>query len=104
MTARIWTAVLGFCALSIMTIGAAAQPAGNAAPANPTPPCGPPVGELSFVCGAPHPEDLAHIPGTRFLIASGFTNGAGLKLVDTDAKTLRLWYSGTPAQIHPDTK
>lgn len=101
-------AALGVCAAGILALPLAAQPAGIAPSANnppaasPTSPCGAPVGELSFVCGAQHPEDLAHIPGTRFLIASGFATGAGLKLVDTDAKTLRLWYGGTVAQIRPD--
>jgi hypothetical protein len=54
---------------------------------------------LRFVCGATKPEDLAHIPGTRWLIASGFSDGAGLKLVDTAALTLRAWYTGSAAQI-----
>ena len=35
-----------------------------------------PSGNLHFVCGAQHPEDLAHIPGTPWLIASGFSDGA----------------------------
>ncbi len=30
--------------------------------------------------------------------------GAGLKLVDTDAKTARLFYTGNPAQQRPDKK
>src|ERR1700755_1387832 len=63
-----------------------------------------PTGELSFVCGAQHPEDLAHIPGTPWLIASGFSEGAGLKLVDTRTGTLSRWYTGAPDQIPPDKK
>jgi hypothetical protein len=61
-----------------------------------------PSGELHFVCGAEHPEDLAHIPGTPWLIASGFSDGAGLKLVDTRTDTLRRWYMGSVEQIRPD--
>lgn len=61
-----------------------------------------PAGGLHFICGADHPEDLAHIPGTRWLIASGFLNGAGLKLVDTDSKSLRFWYSAVRDQIRWD--
>ncbi len=61
-----------------------------------------PVDGLHFVCGADHPEDLAHIPRTRWLIASGFQKGAGLKLVDTDSKSLRFWYSAERDQIHWD--
>lgn len=58
-----------------------------------------PSQSLLFVCGAAKPEDLAHIPGTRWLIASGFSDGAGLKLVDTAALTLRKWYTGSEVQI-----
>jgi hypothetical protein len=57
---------------------------------------------LQFVCGAERPEDLAHIPGTRWLIVSGFQNGAGLKLIDTESNTLERWYQALPAQIRPD--
>jgi hypothetical protein len=62
-----------------------------------------PTNGLNFVCGAQNPEDLVPIPGTRWLIASGMKEGAGLKLVDTDAKTARLFYTGGPAQQRPDT-
>src|SRR5258707_10896313 len=62
-----------------------------------------PTNGLNFVCGAQNPEDLVPIPGTRWLIASGMKEGSGLKLVDTDAKTARLFYTGGPAQQPPDT-
>jgi hypothetical protein len=61
-----------------------------------------PANGLNFVCGAQNPEDLVPIPGTRWLIASGMKDGAGLKLVDTDAKTARRFYTGSPAQQRPD--
>ncbi|HET9474022.1 MAG TPA: hypothetical protein VFO82_09015, partial [Steroidobacteraceae bacterium] len=44
---------------------------------------------LWFLCGAQRPEDVVRIPGTRWLVYSGFSNGAGLKLVDTAARSLR---------------
>jgi len=59
---------------------------------------------LAFVHGAERAEDLALIPGTRWLIASGFAKGAGLKLVDTDARTLKFWYTGDAVQVQPDAK
>jgi hypothetical protein len=65
--------------------------------------CAPSDG-LAFICGAEKPEDLAHITGTPWLIASGFSKGAGLKLVDTRTRTLRRWYEGTPAQVRPDRR
>lgn len=57
---------------------------------------------LQFIRGAERPEDVARIPATRWLVFSGFSNGAGLKLVDSSAHTLRLWYSGAPEQIRHD--
>jgi hypothetical protein len=45
------------------------------------------AGGLQFICGAEHPEDLAHLPGTRWMIASGLSVGAGLKLLDREGHT-----------------
>jgi hypothetical protein len=63
-----------------------------------------PMNGWNLVCGNENPEDLVPIPGTRWLIASGMKEGAGLKLVDADAKTARLFYTGQPAQQSPDKK
>jgi hypothetical protein len=60
--------------------------------------CSPSDGH-SFICGAQRPEDLARIPGTRWLVFSGFSNGAGLKLVDARTRTMRRWYTGDVAQL-----
>lgn len=46
-------------------------------------------GNLRFLCGAQRPEDVVRIPGTRWLIYSGFANGAGLELVDTATHSMR---------------
>ena len=61
-----------------------------------------PTNGLSFVCGATNPEDLVPVPGTRWLIASGMKEGAGLELGDTTAKTARPLYSGSASQQRPD--
>jgi hypothetical protein len=53
---------------------------------------------MSFICGVDRPEDLARLPGTRWLIASGFQDGAGLKLIDIDSHTARFWYSTATPQ------
>jgi hypothetical protein len=71
----------------------------EAAPASAS--CAPANG-WNLICGNPNPEDLVPIPGTRWLIASGMKEGGGLKLVDTDAKTARVFYTGAPAQQRPD--
>jgi len=46
------------------------------------------ISGLTLLCGQQNPEDIVRIPGTRWLIASGFNDGAGFKLVDTTAKSL----------------
>lgn len=70
--------------------------------APPSPSCEPSAGH-SFICGAPRPEDLARIPNTRWLVFSGFSDGSGLKLVDTRMRSMRQWYTGEHAQIAFDT-
>ncbi|MET0535938.1 MAG: hypothetical protein ABW171_17100 [Steroidobacter sp.] len=63
-----------------------------------------PTSKLRFICGAERPEDVARIPGTRWLVFSGFSNGAGLKLVDSSEHSMRLWYSGARRQVEHDRK
>lgn len=58
----------------------------------------------SFICGAERPEDLVPIPGTRWLVASGFADGSGIKLVDTRARVLRPWYTGEGQQLRADSQ
>jgi len=75
----------------------------SAASAQPAAPCAPSMG-LSFVCGLDNPEDLIQVPGSKWLIASGMGSGAGLKLVDSAARTVHPFYTGAPAQIRQDRK
>ena len=63
-----------------------------------------PANGWNLLCNNTNPEDLVPIPGTRWLVASGMKEGSGLKLVDTDAKTARVFYTGGPAQQRPDAK
>ncbi len=60
-------------------------------------------GELSYVCGPQKPEDVLALPETPWLIASGFIDGAGLKLVDTRTRTFTPWFAARPDQIALDT-
>lgn len=53
----------------------------------------------TFICGAERPEDIARIPDTPWLVFSGFSDGAGLKLVDTRTRAMRRWYEGGPEQL-----
>src|SRR5256885_3628725 len=96
----------GECTIAAIALLAVAIPPASPLSAQTQPPqattaCAPTNG-LNFVCGAQNPEDLVPIPGTRWLIASGVKEGAGLKLVETDAKTARPFYTGGPAQQRPD--
>lgn len=59
-------------------------------------------GDLDFICGVDRPEDLAHIPGSPWIIASGFSAGAGLKIIDARRRSMRFWFSATPDQVRPD--
>ena len=62
-----------------------------------------PDAELDFICGLEKPEDLARIPESRWLVASGFAPGAGLKLIDTSRRNARVWYTGaTPSDVQLD--
>jgi hypothetical protein len=61
-----------------------------------------PSGGLTFICGVQNPEDLAPVPNTRWLIASGMAPGSGLHLVDTGAKTVRNLYAAGAPGARPD--
>ena len=63
--------------------------------------CAPAAG-LTFICGLQNPEDLVLLPGTGWLITSGMAPGAGLTLVDTQAKTVRKLYGPAVANARAD--
>lgn len=62
----------------------------------------PPGKALDYVCGVDKPEDVLAIPGTHWLVTSGFSSGAGLKLIDGDAHGATPWFTGAPDQLDPD--
>ena len=49
-------------------------------------------GEYSYICGLASAEDLVLIPGTRWVIASGFSGGVSLYLIDSERKTWSNFY------------
>src|SRR5688572_23864925 len=65
------------------------------------PGCAPTAG-LTFICGLQNPEDLVLVPGTRWLLTSGMAPGAGLTLVDTQAKAVRKLYAADTANARAD--
>ncbi|GJM08862.1 MAG: hypothetical protein DHS20C11_11380 [Lysobacteraceae bacterium] len=52
------------------------------------------VGEFAYLCGPDSAEDLVVIPGTDWIIASGFGKGASLYLIDAQRKTWSHIYPG----------
>ena len=58
------------------------------------------VGDVQFVCGLSGPEDLAAIPGGRWIIASSYPeNNGGLRLIDIqDLTTTILLPTETPRE------
>ena len=58
------------------------------------------VGDVQFVCGLSGPEDLAAIPGGRWIIASSYPeNNGGLRLIDVrDLTTTILLPTETPRE------
>ena len=63
--------------------------------------CAPAAG-LTFVCGLQNPEDVVPVPGTRWLLISGMAPGAGLGVVDTQAKAVRRLYAPDAAAARAD--
>jgi len=49
-------------------------------------------GDYSYLCGPVNAEDLVLIPGTRWIIASGFGGDASLYLIDSQSKTWSEFY------------
>jgi hypothetical protein len=81
------------CLLCLVTIAGAAQAADEA--------CAP-SGTVQFVCGPKNAEDLVAVPGTKWLIASGMTDGVGLSLIDTRDGSWRVAYPGATARAAHD--
>ena len=63
--------------------------------------CAPAAG-LTFICGLQNPEDVVLVPGTRWLLTSGMAPGAGLTLVDTQARTVRKLFAPGTASARAD--
>src|SRR5687767_1220271 len=88
-----------FLLLALVIAGSlvASRPLQAQAPAG----CAPAAG-LTFICGLQNPEDVVHVPGTRWLVTSGMAPGAGLTLVDTQARTVRKLFAPNTATARAD--
>jgi hypothetical protein len=64
-----------------------------------------PLGNVQFVCGQAGPEDLAVVPGSHWIIASGYAAGAGsVRLIDTRDNTTTVLYPTAAPKARPNTK
>ena len=55
-----------------------------------------------FVCGPKNAEDLVLIPGTDWIIASGYAAGGGIYLVNSKARTWNRIYPSSMTRIRQD--
>jgi hypothetical protein len=53
-----------------------------------------PVGNLRFVCGLAGPEDLAIVPGGKWVLASGMAQSGGIRLIDLKDKSATVLFPG----------
>jgi hypothetical protein len=61
-----------------------------------------PAGDYGFLCGIPNAEDLVHLPGTRWIIASSLAPTGGLFLIDAQAKSFTALYPGAAPRAVQD--
>jgi hypothetical protein len=94
-------AALAVTLLASHLLLAQAPPPSASAAATADKACAPAAG-LTFICGLQNPEDVAPVPGTRWLLISGMAPGAGLNVVDTQAKAVRKLYAPGLASARAD--
>lgn len=56
----------------------------------------------SYICGPASAEDLVLIPGTKWIIASGFSGAASLYLIDSEHKTWSDYYPANEPRARQD--
>lgn len=59
-------------------------------------------GEYSYICGPVNPEDLVLVPGTKWIVASGYGGNVPLYLVDSAQKTWSNFYPAGEAVARQD--
>jgi DNA-binding beta-propeller fold protein YncE len=63
-----------------------------------------PAGNIQFVCGQEAPEDLLHLPGSDWVIASSMAGNGGIRLIGVRDKTSTLLYPSSSAKEQLDRK
>jgi hypothetical protein len=59
-------------------------------------------GEYSYICGPVSAEDLVLIPGTDWIVASGFGGSVSLYLIDSEKKTWSSFYPANEPRARQD--
>lgn len=59
-------------------------------------------GDYSYLCGPVNAEDLVLIPGTKWIIASGFRGDASLYLIDSERKSWTEFYPADAPRARQD--
>ena len=100
MRASTWTTWTTIGVLAPWALGCGGGPAPEAEPAAPAaraPADCAAVGDIRFICDLVSPEDLAVVPGTEWVIASGNQAGGRLHLIDVQAKTAAVLFPSPAA-------
>jgi hypothetical protein len=63
-----------------------------------------PAGNIQFVCGQQAPEDLLHLPGSDWVIASSLAGNGGIRLISVRDRTSALLYPSPSAREQLDRK
>ena len=63
-----------------------------------------PAGNIRFVCGQEAPEDLLHLPGSDWVIASSMAGSGGIRLISVRDKTSTVLYPSSSAKEQWDKK
>jgi hypothetical protein len=86
-------------------VAAAAAAFGGSRPAMAAKACKP-VGKLHFVCGSMNSEDLVQVPGSKWIVASGFAGGGAkvghLYLINSETKALKVLFPGSDPKMALD--
>src|ERR1700751_3013050 len=63
-----------------------------------------PAGNIQFVCGQDGPEDLLHLPGSDWVLASVMAGNGGIRLISVQGKTSTILYPSSSPKEQLDTK
>ena len=62
------------------------------------------MGTVRFICDQNGPEDLAVVPGSPWVLASGMTANGAIRLVNIRDKATTVLFPSATARERPDTK